>query len=207
MNQFPHAGIAMVFERARSLAPCVLVLEDLDALIGDHNRSFFLNELDGFAGNEGLAVIATTNHPERLDPSIIDRPSRFDRKFHFDFPGDEERAEYFALWNRTLEPELRLAEGEIPGLVEKTAAFSYAYIKELFLSSMMAWIAKPEPGSLGKIMADHVDPLRAQMSSIDGDTVPSAMPFAGLPFPPHMLSAMMAGRASGVMMRRVRSSP
>ena len=39
-----------VFDKARESAPCVLVLEDIDALINDENRSFFLNELDGFLG-------------------------------------------------------------------------------------------------------------------------------------------------------------
>ncbi len=40
-----------VFERARAAVPCVLVLEDLDALVTRENRSFFLNEMDGFAVN------------------------------------------------------------------------------------------------------------------------------------------------------------
>ena len=44
-----------------------VVLEDLDSLVDDENRSFLLNELDGFAVNDGLLTIASTNHPERLD--------------------------------------------------------------------------------------------------------------------------------------------
>ena len=56
------------------------MLEDLDSLIHDRNRSFFLNELDGLEGNQGLLVIATTNHFDRLDPGLSNRPSRFDRK-------------------------------------------------------------------------------------------------------------------------------
>lgn len=43
-----EANLKQVFERARQLRPCVLVLEDLDALINNGNRSFFLNQLDGF---------------------------------------------------------------------------------------------------------------------------------------------------------------
>ena len=74
----------------RKTAPCILVLEDLDSLINANNRSFFLNELDGFAANTGVVALATTNHPERLDASILDRPSRFDRKYHFDIPGPAE---------------------------------------------------------------------------------------------------------------------
>lgn len=70
----------MVFGKAREMAPCVLILEDLDALINDRNRSYFLNQLDGFEANDGIIVIGTTNHFERLDPAISTRPSRFDRK-------------------------------------------------------------------------------------------------------------------------------
>lgn len=69
-----------VFNKARQMSPCVLILEDLDALINDQNRSFFLNELDGLQGNDGLLVIGTTNHFDRLDPGLSTRPSRFDRK-------------------------------------------------------------------------------------------------------------------------------
>ena len=75
-----EASMADVFDKARQLAPCVLVLEDLDSLINDKNRSFFLNQLDGLQSNDGLFIIATTNHFDRLDPGLSSRPSRFDRK-------------------------------------------------------------------------------------------------------------------------------
>lgn len=70
----------MVFTKARQLSPCVLVLEDLDSLINERNRSFFLNELDGLEGNDGILLMGTTNHFDRLDPGLSSRPSRFDRK-------------------------------------------------------------------------------------------------------------------------------
>jgi len=75
-----EAGIKDIFARARAEAPCLLVLEDLDSLITDMNRSFFLNEVDGIEGNDGLLLIGTTNHFDRLDPALSSRPSRFDRK-------------------------------------------------------------------------------------------------------------------------------
>jgi transitional endoplasmic reticulum ATPase len=40
----------IVFGKARDMAPCVVILEDLDSLINDSNRSYFLNQLDGFEG-------------------------------------------------------------------------------------------------------------------------------------------------------------
>jgi len=73
-------AITQVFAKARAESPCVLILEDLDSLINDANRSFFLNQLDGLENNDGLLVIGSTNNFERLDPVITKRPSRFDRK-------------------------------------------------------------------------------------------------------------------------------
>ena len=83
-------GMALLFARAR-MAPCIVVLEDLDSMITNENRAFFLNELDGFSANTGVAVLATTNHPEKLDTAILERPSRFDRKYYFNLPAEPER--------------------------------------------------------------------------------------------------------------------
>jgi len=158
-------SIRAVFERARLSAPCILVLEDLDSLITSNNRSFFLNELDGFAGNAGILTLATTNHPERLDPSIVDRPSRFDRKYPFDLPAAEERRAYIAQWNLTLQPELRLDDDAAARIAEGTDGFSFAYLKELFLSATMRWMALARPGEMAGIMAEQVEVLREQMVS------------------------------------------
>src|ERR1043165_7693562 len=57
-------NMAEVFKRARMTSPCIVVLEDLDSMIDDRNRAFFLNELDGFQSNTGVVVLATTNHPK-----------------------------------------------------------------------------------------------------------------------------------------------
>ncbi|MBO0795419.1 MAG: ATP-binding protein [Ktedonobacteraceae bacterium] len=158
-------NIHNVFERARKSAPCILVLEDLDALLTAQNRSFFLNELDGFAANIGIIVLATTNHPERLDPAILDRPSRFDRKYPFDLPEMLERLAYIKLWNASLKPALRLSDEGISTLSELTEGFSFAYLKELFLSSMMRWIARPGQEPMEQTMASQVGVLREQMVS------------------------------------------
>ena len=93
-----ESSMVDVFDKAREMAPCIMVcanpvstfvrshhrvgqvLEDLDALITDKNRSFFLNQLDGLEGNDGLLLIASTNHLDKLDVALSGRPSRFDRK-------------------------------------------------------------------------------------------------------------------------------
>ncbi len=163
-------NIRKVFQRARQSAPCILVLEDLDSLINAENRSFFLNELDGFATNHGILTLATTNHPERLDPAILNRPSRFDRKYHFELPNLIERNAYIRLWNNTLNGEMRLSDTAITQVSERTEGFSFAYLKELFLSSMMRWMGAMEAGAMEKVMLDQVAGLREQMISATPDS-------------------------------------
>ena len=157
-------SIREVFDKARESAPCVLVLEDIDALIDDENRSFFLNELDGFRKNDGLLVVATTNHPEKLDPAIVDRPSRFDRKYHFDLPAVAERAAYLRWWNGQLESALRLTDAGLAAVAAATDGFSFAYLKELALAATMAWINEQE-SSMDDVMLAHLVGLREQMAS------------------------------------------
>jgi SpoVK/Ycf46/Vps4 family AAA+-type ATPase len=182
-----HENIGAVFARARMSTPCLLVLEDLDSMIDNENRSFFLNELDGFESNTGLVVLATTNHPDRLDPAILNRPSRFDRKYYFNLPTATERRAYVAVWNnngtkafaasdnaRLSNPlphsALRLSELAIEKVVEHTEDFSFAYMKELFLSATMQWMAartltpdSPDHCSIDTILLEQVALLRTQI--------------------------------------------
>jgi DNA polymerase III delta prime subunit len=181
-------NIRQVFERARMVAPCVLVLEDLDSLITPENRSFFLNELDGFAANVGILTLATTNHPERLDPSILNRPSRFDRKYPFDLPGLAEREAYIALWNDSLQKAVRLSPATVLQVREETDGFSFAYLKELFLSATMRWISVAKPGAMDRLIVEQVALLRQQMASVE------ALPDA--PSEKDLFSALFGGALS-----------
>lgn len=162
-----QSNMRRVFARARRSAPCLVVLEDLDALIEDENRAFLLNELDGFADNDGIVVIASTNHPEKLDPAILDRPSRFDRKYRFDLPALPERLAYVNHWNQALQTEMRLTDAEAVAIAECTDRFSFAYLKELFLSSMMEWIGDQvsgqASGSMGEAILERAALLREQL--------------------------------------------
>ncbi len=151
-----------VFDRARQSAPCLLVLEDLDALINDENRSFFLNEMDGFAANEGVVTIASTNHPDRLDTAILNRPSRFDRKFVFGLPEVAERKNYLSRWNESWDSSLKLSEAGLDLAAEGTQGFSFATLKESMLSATMAWIETQVVGSMDRILAEQVAVMRAQ---------------------------------------------
>jgi AAA+ superfamily predicted ATPase len=158
-------NLAVVFARARMAAPCLLVMEDLDSMIDDKSRAFFLNELDGFETNSGVVVLATTNHPDRLDPAILDRPSRFDRKYYFDLPTETERIAYVGAWNKELQDELRLSEEIAAEVARQTEGFSFAYMKELFLSSMMQWMATTGGLRMEEIILGEAAQLREQMNA------------------------------------------
>jgi hypothetical protein len=160
-----HANISAVFDFARKTAPCLLILEDLDALMKPTNRSFVLNELDGFSANTGICVVATTNYPERLDASILERPSRFDRKYPFDPPEIAERTAYLKMWNDQQATELRLTAGGIGSLARATNAFSFAYLKELCLSATMAWMNAGGKTPMDEVAAAQTELLAAQMQS------------------------------------------
>jgi ATPase family protein associated with various cellular activities (AAA) len=189
-------NMGAAFARARMTTPCLMVFEDIDAMIDDENRSFFLNELDGFDSNIGLGVLATTNHADRLDPAILDRPSRFDRKYYFNLPAAAERFAYVAAWNKQLQPELRLSERTAGEVVQQTANFSFAYMKELFVSATMQWMstrseipdstsgevsangAPQAIASMEEIILDQAARLRAQMATLSVSPASAQLPLS-----------------------------
>ena len=153
-----------VFKRARKQRPCVLVLEDLDSLVDDNNRSFFLNQLDGFEQNHGMIILATTNHPKRIDAAIVDRPSRFDRKYHFNLPTEHERRNYLILWQQKLSNETGWETDEVSPVVSATKGYSFAYLKELVVSSVMQWMRNSN-APFAKIIIDEAKNLKKQMKT------------------------------------------
>jgi AAA+ superfamily predicted ATPase len=163
-----QGNMAEVFKRARR-APTIVVLEDLDAMINNANRAFFLNELDGFRANTGVVVLATTNHPEKLDTAILDRPSRFDRKYVFDLPAERERLAYIEKWNSDLQPALRVSETAAATIVKQTKNFSFAYLKELFVGSMTQWMANSGATSMDEVVLAQVAALRSHMKGKSSD--------------------------------------
>jgi len=161
----PDELIGKIFAYARTLSPCILVFEDLDSMVTPENLSVFLNEMDGFAPNEGVLVLATTNYPEKLDPALIERPSRFDRKFTFGLPAHPERERFFAKRNEMFDPEMKMDEANFAEFAEATDGFSFAYLKELCVSATMKWMQARKAGSMDAVLRDQIALLRSQMKS------------------------------------------
>ncbi|EAU84381.2 ATP-dependent Zn protease [Coprinopsis cinerea okayama7 len=155
-----------VFNKARQLAPCVIILEDLDSLITDRNRSFFLNQVDGLSGNDGLLLIGTTNHFDRLDPGLSTRPSRFDRKYKFDDPDLEERKLYVQYWQKKLSgnEEIDFPDKMVDEIAEITDRFSFAYLKEAFVSTLVTLAGwEGEKPSFRSLLKQEIHKLSKQL--------------------------------------------
>lgn len=108
VEMFVGVGASRVrdlFEQAKKNAPCIVFIDEIDAvgrqrgagLGGGHDeREQTLNqllvEMDGFAPNEGIIIIAATNRPDILDPALL-RPGRFDREITVGIPDINGRKE------------------------------------------------------------------------------------------------------------------
>lgn len=135
----PQWSVESIFSTARKMAPCLLILEDLDSMIVEKVRSYFLNEVDGLKPNDGILLIGSTNHLSRLDPAISKRPSRFDRKYHFRIPDHPQRVAYCEYWRKKLldNEEFDFPEDVCAVIAELAEGFSYAYMKELIMASLL----------------------------------------------------------------------
>jgi transitional endoplasmic reticulum ATPase len=90
-------------------------------------------------------IIATTNHLEKLDPGLSKRPSRFDRKYMFPLPSNEERTMYCEFWRLKLKGNKSIVFPKqlCPKIAEITGGFSFAYMNEAFVATLLA-IARRE---------------------------------------------------------------
>lgn len=161
----PEKAIRDIFKKAREMAPCLLILEDLDSLINDQNRSFFLNELDGLESNDGILLIGSTNHLDRLDPGLANRPSRFDRKFAFNDPTMSERILYCQYWKKKLASNKSIAFSKalVEHIASITDGFSFAYLKEAFVSSLVSLAVGAESDPFAEVIERQIKALKKEL--------------------------------------------
>ncbi len=131
VEMFVGVGAARVrdlFEQARQHAPCIIFIDELDALgrargsfaLGGHDEkeqtlNQLLAELDGFDPKVGIVLLAATNRPEILDPALL-RAGRFDRQVLVDRPDKKGRADILAVHIRKVRPAKDVDVGRIAAL-------------------------------------------------------------------------------------------
>ncbi|WP_176049733.1 ATP-dependent zinc metalloprotease FtsH [Burkholderia sp. BCC1644] len=176
VEMFVGVGAARVrdlFEQAQQKAPCIVFIDELDALgkargvgliSGNDEREQTLNqllvEMDGFQANSGVIIMAATNRPEILDPALL-RPGRFDRHIAIDRPDLTGRKQILAVHTKRvkLAPEVDLAE-----LAQRTPGFVGADLANVVNEAALhaAELGKPAIG-----MADFDEAIDRAMTGME----------------------------------------
>ncbi|AWV01424.1 cell division protein FtsH [Burkholderia sp. JP2-270] len=176
VEMFVGVGAARVrdlFEQAQQKAPCIVFIDELDALgkargvglmSGNDEREQTLNqllvEMDGFQANSGVIIMAATNRPEILDPALL-RPGRFDRHIAIDRPDLNGRKQILAVHTKRvkLAPEVDLAE-----LASRTPGFVGADLANVVNEAALhaAELGKPSIG-----MADFDEAIDRAMTGME----------------------------------------
>ncbi|RQR35115.1 ATP-dependent metallopeptidase FtsH/Yme1/Tma family protein [Burkholderia sp. Bp9143] len=176
VEMFVGVGAARVrdlFEQAQQSAPCIVFIDELDALgkargvglmSGNDEREQTLNqllvEMDGFQANSGVIIMAATNRPEILDPALL-RPGRFDRHIAIDRPDLTGRKQILAVHTKhvKLAPEVDLAE-----LAQRTPGFVGADLANVVNEAALhaAELGKPAIG-----MADFDEAIDRAMTGME----------------------------------------
>lgn len=163
--------VRSLFAKAREVAPCILFIDEIDAVgckrdgtFSNEERNQTLNELlaamDGFKDDEGIIVIGATNRFDSLDPALT-RSGRFDTKIYVGLPDLKSREEIFKVHSVGKPVDENL---DYTALAKLTSGMSGADISNIM--NKAGFIAAKEESKL--ITIEHVD--RAISSIMVGDS-------------------------------------
>ncbi len=131
--------VRKLFEKARKLAPCIVFIDEIDAIGSrrtsnsgaetENNQTLnqLLVEMDGFGSEETIIVLAATNRPEMLDKALL-RPGRFDRRITIPIPDLKGRLEILKIHSK----DKKLADDvNLESIAEDTAGFTGAELENI----------------------------------------------------------------------------
>ena len=131
--------VRKLFEKARRLAPCIVFIDEIDAIGSrrtsnsgaetENNQTLnqLLVEMDGFSSEETIIVLAATNRPEMLDKALL-RPGRFDRQITIPNPDLKGRLEILKIHSK----DKKLSEDiNLESIAEDTAGFTGAELANI----------------------------------------------------------------------------
>jgi hypothetical protein len=162
-------AVHKAFSYAEEQSPALLYFEDLDSLLEKSlDPSSFLNLMDGISAKNGLLVMATANEVKKLKANVIDRPSRFDRKYEIPLPNAEMAYIYLKRWFGNFISTQKCKE-----LAKYTTKhqFSYAYLKELYISSMFEALSYDRKSLIEKDVSIALNRLIKEKNLLNGGSI------------------------------------
>lgn len=115
--------------------PVVVIMEDIDSIIEEHSESEVLNILDGVNEVHKVVFLATSNYPDKLGKRIVNRPSRFDKRFKIGMPNKASRQIYFEHLFEKVSPEDKIRLNlDAEQWAKDMHDLSIAHMKELFVA-------------------------------------------------------------------------
>jgi len=121
-------SISSYFRQIQPITPVVVILEDLDSLVSyPESESLLLNILDGFNQLQHVVYIGCTNYPEKLKERILNRPSRFDKRYYIEQP--DRKVREFYLKKKILPKDLKNID--LNEILDKTEGLSLSHLGEL----------------------------------------------------------------------------
>jgi Cdc6-like AAA superfamily ATPase len=131
----PHIFIEgiRVLRKIQPTTPVVAIMEDIDSLLDNYSETEVLNILDGVNEVSKIVFVATTNYPDKLGDRIMNRPSRFDKRFNVGFPTMKARQMYIEHLAGGVE-KAKTLNIDTEKWAKDTDKFTIAHLKELFVA-------------------------------------------------------------------------
>jgi cell division protease FtsH len=173
VEMFVGVGAARVrdlFRQAETKAPCIVFIDELDALgkvrmqspMGGHEEreqtlNQLLAEMDGFDSKKGVIIMAATNRPEVLDPALL-RPGRFDRQVLVDKPDVKGRERILAIHVK----QVKLADNvDLKVIAARTAGFAGADLANLVNEATLLAARRDKPAVTPSDFEEAIDRIVA----------------------------------------------
>ncbi|KAL8654446.1 MAG: hypothetical protein Q9226_003434 [Calogaya cf. arnoldii] len=125
-------SIRRVFQQARYMSPCLLIFEDIDTIVTKDTRSYFFNEVDGLEDNDGIFMVASTNHLDKLDAGL----------------SSDLLVLTVNVFSRSLQK--RNADFTVNSGAEDSRRRSFAYMQEAFVATLLAIALRRSDGDDGE---------------------------------------------------------
>lgn len=163
-----------VLRQIQQDTPVVVIIEDIDSFLEMYNESEILNVLDGVNEVNKVVFLATTNYPEKLGARIVNRPSRFDKRFRIGYPSKASRRMYFEHLigegdENKLKQKISDLNLDLDRWVEDTDEMSVAHLKELFIQVVI----------IGDTYEESIETLKSMKENLEDKEFDSEIGFSG----------------------------